>query len=165
MEGFTDEETGKNTAQKTDTFLKFPPRGDNSTQLIVEASCAVCLLDYDVGDEVVCSTRSVCPHAFHRDCILMWLEKGKKRCPICRNFFVPGAAVDDKKVISHADDDEFAIDAPGFLQQNRNDESEIGARARSDTLATDPLSVHQRSDNDFDIEANEANNGNDADIV
>lgn len=40
--------------------------------------------------------------------LIRWLSKGKKRCPVCRNFFVPGSRVDDKKVITH--DEENVIE-------------------------------------------------------
>jgi hypothetical protein len=71
----------------------------------VEGSCSICLLDYNVGDAVIRSTRRDCSHAFHDECILSWLCKGKKRCPICRNFFVPASKVDGKKFIAHDSND------------------------------------------------------------
>jgi len=37
----------------------------------VEASCSICLMDYEaVGESIIWSTRKKCPHAFHDDCIL-----------------------------------------------------------------------------------------------
>ena len=90
-------------------LLRHPFKKSDNTLADVEASCSVCLLDYEEGDRVVFSTRTVCPHAFHEDCIMKWLEKGKKRCPICRDFFVPGGAMDNKAMIQHAEDDECAI--------------------------------------------------------
>lgn len=56
-------------------------------------------MEYKVGESVIWSTRKACPHAYHDECILSWLAKGKKRCPCCRNFFVPGQSIDDKKYI------------------------------------------------------------------
>ena len=73
----------------------------------VEASCSICLMEYEEGEAVIWSTRKKCPHAFHDECILTWLGTGKKRCPCCRNFFVPGAAVDDKEVIVDNGSDEM----------------------------------------------------------
>lgn len=55
----------------------------------VASHCAICIAEYTPGDSVVWSTSEKCPHVFHDECILMWLAKGKKRCPICRNIFVP----------------------------------------------------------------------------
>ena len=28
---------------------------------------------------------------------MLWLSKGKKRCPVCRHWFVPGSKIDDQK--------------------------------------------------------------------
>lgn len=64
---------------------------------IVDGQCAICVCDYEPGDEVVFSGLGKCRHAFHKDCILPWLSKGKKRCPICRNWFVPGSRIEDQK--------------------------------------------------------------------
>lgn len=55
------------------------------------------MLDYRVDDEVVWSTVEGCPHAYHFECILTWLARGKKRCPICRQWFVPGTRINEQK--------------------------------------------------------------------
>lgn len=65
----------------------------------VDGTCALCLDDYCVGDEVVWSSCPECKHVFHKECFLSWLSKGKKRCPICRNWFVPGQKIDDQKIL------------------------------------------------------------------
>jgi hypothetical protein len=38
-----------------------------------------------------------CQHAFHDECILPWLSKGKKRCPICRLWFDPSSLLKNQK--------------------------------------------------------------------
>ncbi|EPS68373.1 hypothetical protein M569_06391 [Genlisea aurea] len=43
--------------------------------------CAVCLLEFDVNDCV--RTLPVCSHAFHVDCIDIWL-RSHANCPLCR---------------------------------------------------------------------------------
>ena len=108
-------------------MLRHPFNKSGGTFANVEASCSICLLDYEVGDRVVFSTRSVCRHAFHEDCILKWLENGKKRCPICRNFFVPGTPMDNKATIEHHVDDVYAIrNIPGASQDKMdNDPTDI----------------------------------------
>jgi hypothetical protein len=90
-------------ATNDNLLLTLPVTAADGKPRPVEASCSICLMQYQVGDSVIWSTRKACPHAFHDECILSWLEKGKKRCPCCRNFFVPGKSVDDKKSI--VDDD------------------------------------------------------------
>jgi hypothetical protein len=62
----------------------------------VDAHCAICVSEYEKGDTVVWSNLE-CKHAFHEDCIMPWLAKGKKRCPICRYWFVPGTRIEDQK--------------------------------------------------------------------
>jgi hypothetical protein len=46
-----------------------------------EETCAICLAEYEVGESVLCATH--CSHHFHRECLLLWLEK-KDVCPFCR---------------------------------------------------------------------------------
>jgi len=85
--------------------LCLPVTDENGHSRTVNAECTICLMDYESGDKVVWSTRRMCPHAFHAECILVWLSKGKKRCPMCRNFFVPAQRVDGKDVIPHDESD------------------------------------------------------------
>lgn len=66
------------------------PCGDDKRKP-VDGYCAICLTEYEVGDEVVRSALNDCKHVFCSECMLLWLEKGKKRCPICRYWFVPGS--------------------------------------------------------------------------
>jgi hypothetical protein len=62
----------------------------------VDGQCALCIDNYEEGDEVTWSDLD-CTHAFHKECILQWLSKGKKRCPVCRHWFVPGARIEEQK--------------------------------------------------------------------
>jgi len=73
-------------------YLKLPVSGR-----CVDGTCAFCIDEYEVGDTVVWSGLQ-CPHAFHKECLMQWLSKGKKRCPICRHWFVPGSKIDDQKL-------------------------------------------------------------------
>ena len=50
------------------------------------SSCSICLLDFSVGDKVVCSDN--CNHNFHLNCMLPWLLKHHKTCPNCRCDFL-----------------------------------------------------------------------------
>lgn len=90
----------------------------NGQPRYVDSSCSICLLDYEVGNVIIRSSRRVCRHAFHRDCILVWLGNGKKRCPVCRNFFVPRSKIDDRQVITHD---------PNDLEASINDTGNLGA--------------------------------------
>jgi hypothetical protein len=77
-------------------YLRLPVHGEDETFRSVDAHCAVCFSEYEEGDQVVWSGLH-CRHAFHYDCMLPWLVKGKKRCPICRDWFVPGERIEDQK--------------------------------------------------------------------
>lgn len=50
-------------------------------------TCDICLLDYEVGDEVAWSRNINCVHVFHKDCILDWLVR-KSTCPNCRTDYL-----------------------------------------------------------------------------
>ena len=79
-------------------YLKMPTDRMNKDNacLFVDGECALCIDEYEAGDQVAWSDLQ-CRHAFHKQCIMQWLSKGKKRCPICRNWFVPGARIEDQK--------------------------------------------------------------------
>ena len=52
-------------------------------------TCDICLLDFEVGEEVAWSPNPECVHSFHKDCVLDWLIR-KPSCPSCRNNFLEG---------------------------------------------------------------------------
>jgi hypothetical protein len=97
----------------------------------VDAHCAICLGEYEAGEKIVWSSLLQCQHAFHHECILPWLSKGKKRCPICRHWFVPGTKIDDQKA---------ALQATGSSDDSESGNSNNGtaraARERSSTAST-----------------------------
>ena len=45
-----------------------------------EASCVICLCEYDEGDEM---HMLPCAHCFHKKCVSQWL-KDKPTCPACQ---------------------------------------------------------------------------------
>ena len=49
--------------------------------------CAICLEEYQIGDEIAYSRNTKCHHAFHKNCVLELLEQGHDDCPICRNSY------------------------------------------------------------------------------
>ena len=77
----------------------------DKTYRCVEANCSICLGDYEVGDEIVQSAaehdNEYCIHVFHSECMLQWLAKGKKRCPICRHWFVPSLRIKQQMKEAH----------------------------------------------------------------
>ena len=56
------------------------PNGDNNI-------CNICLMDFQVGDDVAWSNNQGCLHGFHKDCIIEWLLI-RNQCPVCRGEYV-----------------------------------------------------------------------------
>ncbi|CAL5367587.1 unnamed protein product [Camellia sinensis] len=50
-------------------------------------SCAVCLYEFDGGDEIRRLTN--CRHIFHRSCLDRWMDHDQRTCPLCRTQFIP----------------------------------------------------------------------------
>lgn len=51
------------------------------------AGCNICLMDFEVGEEVGWSPNPDCVHSFHKECIVDWLMV-KNECPICRRDYL-----------------------------------------------------------------------------
>ncbi|CAJ1951406.1 unnamed protein product [Cylindrotheca closterium] len=85
-----------NEEENEEVCLRLPIKDGEGNCRSVEANCTICFSAYQIGDKVVWSDLR-CNHAFHYDCILPWLVKGKKRCPICRAWFVPGSKIEDQR--------------------------------------------------------------------
>ncbi|XP_031493917.1 brassinosteroid-responsive RING protein 1 [Nymphaea colorata] len=49
-------------------------------------SCAVCLYEFEAGDEIRRLTN--CRHIFHRACLDRWMDHDQRTCPLCRTCFV-----------------------------------------------------------------------------
>lgn len=49
--------------------------------------CAICLIPYEVGDEICWSQNPECQHVFHHLCIERWLYKHDE-CPCCRAAYI-----------------------------------------------------------------------------
>jgi hypothetical protein len=79
-------------------------------------TCDICLMDYQVGEQVCWSPNDECVHCFHKDCMLDWLLRNPK-CPVCRrNYLV-------KRDDSHQ---------PQPQQQPQEEETSQNARHSSD---------------------------------
>lgn len=57
---------------------------------LVSAVCAVCLVEYAVGDEITWSSNCKCPHAFHAECMTEYVKRKRDvaPCPMCRRDFL-----------------------------------------------------------------------------
>ena len=99
-----DESSEEDICEKCDEdvqlYIRLPIQASHKCdkgQRVVEAHCAICFSNYEPGEKVAWSGEEHCKHAFHYDCIMPWLSNGKKRCPVCRHWFVPGARIEDQK--------------------------------------------------------------------
>ncbi|XP_028755083.1 RING-H2 finger protein ATL79-like [Neltuma alba] len=63
---------------------------DNDLEGAREVTCAVCLGDFEEGEEV--RTLPECSHSFHVPCIDMWLFS-RLNCPVCRADAKPSPVV------------------------------------------------------------------------
>lgn len=112
------------TLDTTTSLAQSPPQSavignessSSSTTRLVAPTCAICLIHYIPGCFVSWSSNKECLHAFHRDCILMWLlKKEEPLCPCCRQEFVLTSmlndGVDGIESVRNGDDT-TAADAP-----------------------------------------------------
>jgi hypothetical protein len=63
-----------------------------------QEQCAICLVEYEAGDEISWSHNKSCTHAFHRECIIDWLISHDE-CPCCRHNYLSLSDDDDDNVV------------------------------------------------------------------
>lgn len=79
---------------ENDSYISIPKAsisiGDkHQRNRMVQATCAICLDSYGVGESVSWSSNKECCHHYHQSCILTWLEKRRDlQCPCCRQDFL-----------------------------------------------------------------------------
>merc|ERR1712087_305120 len=70
------------TVSRVSALLMRPFRGSRKTECAPHnSSCAVCLDDFQRGEEL---RLLPCEHAYHRHCIDPWLAKQSELCPMCK---------------------------------------------------------------------------------
>jgi len=52
-----------------------------------QATCSICLNDYECGQEISSPKNGKCQHTFHKECIVGWLLKHDD-CPCCRRQYL-----------------------------------------------------------------------------
>jgi len=90
--------------------------------------CPVCLSGYKKGDMLIVS--KYCTHAFHKDCILEWLEKHDE-CPVCRTAMVT--------------DSEMSRAATSLIGKTRMYRAVASYQSASQHYHSPPPSPHDRS--------------------
>ncbi|CAB9511581.1 protein ligase ZNRF3 [Seminavis robusta] len=75
------------THQRAKKNLDDSRSSSGSGALDTNCSCAICLREYEDGEEVMTGTQ--CNHMYHKNCAMVWLSqhqrKPKDHCPYCRN--------------------------------------------------------------------------------
>jgi hypothetical protein len=81
-------DTPPSSYQEEDLEIQLPHGSKNGSRRVPNC-CIVCLSGYDEGDTIVWSNNEECKHAFHDECILIWLVKNQNGtpCPCCRCEF------------------------------------------------------------------------------
>ena len=55
--------------------------GDGEAFTVEGMTCSVCHGGFEAGEKVV---ELACCHGYHKACLLPWLERGRRTCPVCR---------------------------------------------------------------------------------
>jgi len=92
--------------------------------------CAICLVDFEQGDEISWSDDDECHHHFHRYCILKWLLRHKD-CPTCRRLYWKG----DKVVTDNVENEPAAdVEAPAVAVRPHHPRPQIAGPMYSDAV-------------------------------
>ena len=103
---------------------------------LVPPTCAICLVSYSPGCYVTWSSNPDCIHAFHRDCILMWLlKKEEPLCPCCRREFVSSSRLNTDTSTTARGDGSVTPTADEYLRRRF-------VLERSQMLAARSMYVH-----------------------
>lgn len=144
------------TDEDAHPFVRLPVYDKQGTnKRSVDAECSICFCEYEKGDKIVWSDLK-CRHAFHKECILPWLVKGKKRCPVCRHWFVPGAPIANQKKAFEAKRQAEQENLTHSVGLTTEVESQSSSEAETSEVDVAPISCPQTSSHDIenpDLEA------------
>ena len=137
--------------------LRLPVKDKQGNSRIVDGECAICFSVYEPDDKVVWSGLQ-CQHAFHADCILPWLANGKKRCPTCRQWFVPGAGIQiaDQKTETTASSSERTVETTQDDSQSHFENSTIAVGLGTPDNNDQPVQISLPIDIVVDMECGNA---------
>ncbi|KAJ2358673.1 hypothetical protein IWW50_001076 [Coemansia erecta] len=90
--------------------------------------CSICLLQYESGDSVRVLT---CGHAYHVDCIDVWLTKRSARCPICKVDVREELGLEPRQVLSNSAMQESADEAEGQPRTRQSPDSSEAVENRA----------------------------------
>jgi Ring finger domain len=158
-----DIEAAHSTADGTDCrrCIRLPTQDSSGHPRLVEGVCHICFCDYEVGDEIVWSALPACHHAYCKKCISSWLNRGKKRCPICRQWFVPAKAIADQRREYEA---KFGP-IPAIVEEEADSPTNLSATATSYDTNSDLSVSTPDGEPEVDLEAIEEDNVDDNNSV
>jgi len=71
------------------------PDNNGDFTFLASAECSICMEGYKKGDMICWSRNLSCSHAFHTECLLLWLMH-HDICPNCRSIYIPAEQIDSR---------------------------------------------------------------------
>ena len=80
-------------------------------------TCAICLSDYEEGDQICWSNNQDCLHHFHSTCGIAWLAK-HSQCPICRaEYLVEPDTRQEKEIVNEDIETPFQLNSQEQVEE------------------------------------------------
>ena len=77
----------RSTHPKSNIYARSMSTAMGNPESLSVQLCAICLDEYQAGEEIAWSRNEQCHHVFHKSCLLDFLRRGHEECPICRNTY------------------------------------------------------------------------------
>lgn len=84
---FTEEQPTIVPVKSKDSFNTAKKEIQPKSNILENRECPICWEPYQVDQKICWSPNKGCSHAFHADCMIMWLMK-KDNCPMCRSNYL-----------------------------------------------------------------------------
>lgn len=150
----------KTTIDNNEGCEKISPTNSNAVNesALVAVKCAICLEQYEVGDELTYSCNTSCSHCYHQHCIADWIVqqwgKGKQgrrvassangehinskwqivECPVCRQLFTK---IEKGNLLIRSGENGIATHVPAVWQNRENVDIGNTANSSIETTATE----------------------------
>ena len=77
----------RSTHPKSNIYARSTSTAMGNPESLSVQLCAICLDEYQAGEEIAWSRNEQCHHVFHKSCLLDFLRRGHEECPVCRNTY------------------------------------------------------------------------------